>query len=530
MQKRLNTDHSQKYIPTIIKGFLCLFCLINAIIATAQIPLVPYRDGYKWGFADTSGKIKIPAFAQFMPQRFDEYGFALFRSESNHYGMIDTSGKTILKPEFIKIEVDHPYCIIGRYSDLGFTSDFNYNLSDSARLFYLNGQAIFKYAIQDYIFNSKISKRLMIVKNNNILLYDINWQTRTKRLISQFKNAYFDGYIYANGIIGFNINIKGSNGDFISKRYNINGQPIKPPSNLSIPVMESNTRDANWSDQTESYYEPLMDASNRQTPVIKKVGNKYTIDKDPEDLKAKFYDHIIPINRFNEFFLCQLNHQWGLVSKNSLEYIAPIWDTIMPCEFLSRARIQGYGNFLFNQWLVKKDGKWGIMSPDAPKFNIPVLYDSIIPENYNHYVVKQNGLWGAISDTGTTEIKCEVDLSYSGLYQMPILAMNRHIVMVGKVDNGYKLYSNQNIANTAIYDRVIPYSRFNNEVLTLIKNDLKGMVFESNGVYCILPCKYKAIYSNHSGILFGNTKFIFVTLPNDQEGYVRQDGKEFFNP
>lgn len=218
------------------KKVIGLYCLIHAAISMAQLPLVPYRIGDKWGYADTSGKIKIPAFTYFHPMLFDEKGFAHFYDETERYGLIDTTGKILLKPEFENIEINFPYCIMGRYTELDYQTIINYNVEDSARLYYLNGQAIVKYAIQDYIFNSDIPKRLMIIKNNNILLFDINWKTRTSRLLTKFNQADFAGYIFGNGnaVVGYTIATTGKEGQSIIKHYDINGRLNKPSPDMAV--------------------------------------------------------------------------------------------------------------------------------------------------------------------------------------------------------------------------------------------------------------------------------------------------------
>ncbi|MFZ9631306.1 MAG: hypothetical protein ACO3AQ_04645, partial [Bacteroidia bacterium] len=135
-----------------------------------------------------------------------------------------------------------------------------------------------------------------------------------------------------------------------------------------------------------------------------------------------------------------------------------------------------------------------------------------------------------LRDSGKFDIPCRVDLSYTGLYKLPLLTWEKTIVMVGKVGNGYKLFSNCDLRDTTVYDNVEVNERFKNDFLTIYKNGLRGKVFEWRGRIYVLPTKYTAIYASNNDLQYGDSKFIFVRLPDGNEGYVRQDGKEFFEP
>lgn len=264
--------------------------------------------------------------------------------------------------------------------------------------------------------------------------------------------------------------------------------------------------------------------------LYSKVNNQYTLYADPTYRNAKFYDQIIPVETKAGYFLCRLNQQWGLAYKNAKELIKPGYDTILPCRFITNVAMRGFGNFLTMQWMVKKDNKWGVINPENPVFNIPVLYDSIIPENYYHYLVKQEGRWGTINDTGGINIQPQMDLSYTHKDYLPVLAKYRNILMAGKVKNGYQLYSNLPIPLNEIYDTVTVNKWLYPDYFTLEHNGLKGKAFEWQERFYVLPCKYLSISPRENDIEFGHCLFTLVTLPNFKEAYIRQDGKAFFEP
>jgi hypothetical protein len=87
-----------------------LFLILLPIYLNAQsTTLIPYRIGYKWGFADTSGNIKIkPKYKSALPFYF---GMARVQ-KGKKYGFINTEGKKIIK---IKYDTATSFCYLYQY-------------------------------------------------------------------------------------------------------------------------------------------------------------------------------------------------------------------------------------------------------------------------------------------------------------------------------------------------------------------------------------------------------------------------------
>lgn len=568
MNYQIKSKVYKRHFAALIRCLLTAYCSIQTSFSFAQIPLVPYRIGENWGYADTSGHLKIQPFCRVMPHAFNNDGLAIFPSETGNYGVVDTTGKVIVPSIFTEVEINYPYFVFGRNSLVGSADGTQLKIEDKDRsyyqnlLFYFDGSLVFPFHIEDIVFNNNSnSNHIFIVQENNILLYKVDWNFRKSQLIKKYRNAAFSNFTYeedgyfSDKINGFTLVYTDNDGNSKFISYQLNGHR-KDKSNhqtrwskLKLRHSPSdeyfNGKGAKTTAETDNYGEsPVSNSLSDEgymvpdyltgeiepTGVISVENKKYTLDPNPKSKNAKFYDLIVPVFSRPNYYLYKNNHLCGLVLKNGIDWIDPIWDTIIPCDFISKAPMKGLGNFMFLQWLVRKNGKWGVQCPESPKFNITAQYDSIIPENYYHYLVRQNGFWGAISDTGKFEIPCRVDLSYTGLYKLPLLTWEKTIVMVGKVGNGYKLFSNCDLRDTTVYDNVEVNERFKNDFLTIYKNGLRGKVFEWRGRIYVLPTKYTAIYASNNDLQYGDSKFIFVRLPDGNEGYVRQDGKEFFEP
>jgi hypothetical protein len=127
-----------------MKGWFITLCLLIAIFSgTAQDgwfsptrgfssnPLIPYRVKDTWGYADTTGKIKIaPVFALV---NFFNHGWAKvmrFNGRDIFYGLINQQGKTIIPAAYNRL-------VIANYAPLGSKEGFRNIIAHTGR--YLSG-------------------------------------------------------------------------------------------------------------------------------------------------------------------------------------------------------------------------------------------------------------------------------------------------------------------------------------------------------------------------------------------------------
>lgn len=86
--------------------FAVLLSLVY-IISFAGNPkyLVPYREGSKWGYCDTNGKVMISV-AWDGAEFFGEENYAVVKL-NNKYGAIDAKGAVVVKPLYDSLVVDN---------------------------------------------------------------------------------------------------------------------------------------------------------------------------------------------------------------------------------------------------------------------------------------------------------------------------------------------------------------------------------------------------------------------------------------
>lgn len=99
------------------KKIIAVFALLFTSLLLAQVktrPIIPYRDGNKWGFCDTLGKtIVAPYFDELVDMNYSIFEFNLGRfvaKKNNEFFVVDQKNQLVLAPtkayDFVKI---NPY-------------------------------------------------------------------------------------------------------------------------------------------------------------------------------------------------------------------------------------------------------------------------------------------------------------------------------------------------------------------------------------------------------------------------------------
>jgi hypothetical protein len=92
-----------------ISLFFSLFFLSHILFSQALPKLIPYREGKKWGYCDTTGKIILQP--QWNSAGLFKNGNAII-SINNKYGLIDTIGKILIEPQYGYMERQKNYFVV----------------------------------------------------------------------------------------------------------------------------------------------------------------------------------------------------------------------------------------------------------------------------------------------------------------------------------------------------------------------------------------------------------------------------------
>lgn len=170
------------------------------------------------------------------------------------------------------------------------------------------------------------------------------------------------------------------------------------------------------------------------------------------------------------------------------------------------------------------NGKYGCLTDSlGVKFTrIPVIYDSLIlEEHYGHAIVKLNGKWGAVDRFNKVIVPFKEGFLAQG-YKDKIIYGDTAMVMALIKDRKFYLYSNSLTIPEIGCERVNA-DQFN---MRYYRDQYVGAVFSVKHKLVHIPCRY---YEIGGPILIGKTVYVLVKYSASTYGFVREDGKEFFD-
>jgi hypothetical protein len=380
-----------------MKSWLLTFCLFIALsAATAQDiypwggfvkkPLIPFRIKDKWGYADTTGKIKIdPAFPLV---HFFNYGFAevmVQEGREYYYGLINRKGKAIIPGVYKLLDIANFAPLQSRE---GYRNVIVETRNRLHGLYSLKGELLLDtvYArIQDSY------SHLFIVETSN-RKYGV-YSAEARKWIAQ---PVYDHVGIAED--GKRVRVFGSDGYPYSIAVLPGGPGPMTSDTLETPAVE--------------IPEEINLADSPRRTVAPPVRTKTRAEIDAEIYAARLYrvngkqgfafayrfagDSIPPvydsINRTGESegeVVVQKNGKWGVVNSKNEEVIPFRYDRVDP-----------YGAHFKQHFYAVNEGDRKSVVTRGGKL-VATGYDRITAREHI-YILQKNGLYGVLFVTGET--------------------------------------------------------------------------------------------------------------------------------
>lgn len=487
-----------------------------AIKLNAQVwkTYVPYYSKGLWGYADTGGKIKVKPFTRHRLGFYNAYGFAEITDSMEQVGLIGSSLRTVVKPQFEDINVIHGKFIKARNKNLNF------------ELFNNNGIRLLSGDYEKIEFTDYVSNYVFVFKNDySIYVYMLD--TKTGKLV--FKRKHTDGaklkfmdayetslnkqlytvtYHYTSESVTYNL---------------VTGQIVKDAMGETDEFDEIPNSDFHY-DADAVPMAPMLADEER----IHKDTDRY-VNLPRLDASIKYEREVICYYNPN-LLKVRINRKWGIVTSNRRVIVPAIYDSIL-MEYY-----HGYYSSSYNQrtllWICKKDGLIGMLSTDS-SLKIPIIYKSIKKFGSQYFMTKTSAGYGVVTAQGTTLIPNEVDSFKYVLGDLYWQYCNNELILFAVKDDKYALYSTSGNKTEYEFDKIdkvtLEYGDgwFNIDALALLKNKLYGFAFCHKNGFILMPCQYLSYRYCESKI--GNRHFLYVQLKEDLWVYVDETGRKYYD-
>jgi len=379
---------------------------------------ISYLEGGKWGIMDSSGKVLLkPQFDKIEPVVFPgissmgvEWKFykdTLIYWQNGKAGFIDTNLKTITKPEIESFEVLTPWLNLYFFKKEDKYGFFNlekkvYVVPQFDKMYFVD---ILPYNPTTKYSNPYVKCTLPEENNKEYLLYAVD-------LRDGVWPGFYLEYILVSkdkkcGAIDTNGNI------FIDLKY----------SSFEEVLADSKLKEAlkNISFSSQASNKQQIKKTSSEYISYEQVGNKYKLIFNKESSRGfvqtkskETYDNVKYLGVSN-FIAVYTNKKWGIVDSKGKFVLKPQFDDIK--EFS-----EGFLAF-------KQNGKWGFMDKN---FKVVIKPQFDIAENFSegYAAVKKSGLWGYINSSGNLVIKPQFTLAGSFFAKLAIASTKDYVGLI----------------------------------------------------------------------------------------------------
>lgn len=338
---------------------LCFFALVIAVAnAQSNTILIPYQLDTKWGYADTTGTLKIPA-------TYDKVDFCRDGRcqvyQDGLTGFIAADGSSIIGVLYEELKAT------GSHIQAKFKG--KWGLIDS------RGSIVVPTEFDKVGWLSK--DFLEIRRNNYSGVVRVMGRDMESVLPISFKNVEYVWYenkficTTDDGIVAY-----GENGEKRDADAGVLEQVMEAAQDFEIPETHS---------------------------VIKKNGKQFLLVTTQDHRHGGFlrdtintpYDSIAPFTH-RGFVMMKLKNKWGLMDDEGKVILSPEFDGVE--EWLTSVR-EG-------EFFMKKKGKWGVIKKTFSKDGklisskdlVPFEYDSFKGYGRDYFIVQKKGLYGVMSN------------------------------------------------------------------------------------------------------------------------------------